>query len=303
MPTLDAPSGLTADVRKIKGTELIKLAESSDDAGPDGGFGNVLNGCWLRTIDPGPYSFVQAGDAKPQWSRLLKGDTLYAFIFLRSISMPDGDDYDFPVQCEECKKRYDWTIKLSSLFLKRLPASSIEKLKTQKPFETEVSGRGVKFNLQTIAQEEPLSKFMRQQKRQTGTMIDTLVSQIISIEGVKPGIRNTWQFVSELDMDELYNLRAAMDEPDCGIETQFQTRCTNRQCRWEQDINLPLGKTFFAPKRKRQEPEKDQNDELDTESSSEASSEEWTPTGADSSSTTSSGSSTGEAGTLSHTET
>lgn len=305
MPTLEAPSGLVADVRKIKGSELVKLAESTDDAGPDGGFGHVLSGCWLRTLDPGPYSFVSAGDAKPPWSRLLKGDTLHAFVFLRSISMPNGDDYDFPVQCEECKKRYDWTIKLSELEVKRLPPESVENVRAGKPFETRLGdGRLVKFNLQTIAQEEPLTKLMRQQKRKTGTMIDTIVAQVVSIEGVKPDIRNRWQFVSELDMDELYNLREAFDEADCGIETSFETRCTNRSCRWEQDVNLPLGKTFFAPKRKRQEQrEEDPSDEPSTETSFGGSSPASTPSGAGSSSTTSSGASTGGAATLSRTET
>lgn len=307
MPILEAPSGLTADVRKIKGTELIKLAEGADDSGPDGGFGNVLSGCWLRTTDAGPYAFVQVGDAKPQWSRLLKGDALYAFVFLRSISMPDGDDYDFPVQCEECKHRYDWTVKLSSLKVQKLSEEGAASVKSGKPLETHLpDGRAVRFMLQTIAQEEPLTKFMKQQKRETATMIDTLVSQIVSIEGVKPDIRNRWRFVSELDMDVLYNLRADFDSKDCGIETQFQTRCTKRSCRWEQDVNLPLGKTFFAPKRRRAEPiettEEDLSDEPSTESWSEDSSDS-TPKTAGDSSTTSSGSSTGEADTLSATET
>jgi hypothetical protein len=305
MPTLEAPSGLVADVRKIKGTELIRLAESADDAGPDGGFGHVLSGCWLRTVDPGPYGFVQAGDVKPTWERMLKGDTLHAFVFLRSISMPDGDAYDFPVHCEECRKRYEWTIKISELGVRKLPAESAERLRAGKPFETHLAdGKLVRFNLQTISQEGPITRLMKQQKREQATMIDTIVGQTISVEGVGPDIRARWRFISELDMDELYRLREAFDAADCGIETGLQTRCTNRQCRWEQDINLPLGKAFFAPRRRRQEQgPTGPSDEPNTAILSVGFSEDLTLSGAGSSSTTSSGTSTEEAATLSPTGT
>jgi hypothetical protein len=304
MPTLQAPSGLVGDVRKIKGTELIKLAERVDDTGPDGGFGTVLSGCWLCTTDPGPYSFVQAGDAKPDWSRMLKGDTLYAFVFMRQISMPDGDDYDFDVHCEECRRRYGWTVQLSKLAVKKLPAASGERVRAGEPFEARLpDGRVVRFGLQTIAQEAPITKLMRQQKRQQATMIDALVGQIISIDGVGPDIRARHRAVSDLDMDDLYGLREQFDEHDCGLETSIQTRCTNRECRWEQDVNLPLGRTFFARRRRAREIETDEENEgLATEISSDSSSRASTPSGSGGSSTTSSGRSMGGVGTISRAE-
>lgn len=290
MPILEAPSGLAGDVRKIKGGELIKLAESADDTGPDGGFGAMISACWLRTTDAGPYSFVQVGDTKPDWQRMLKGDALYAFVFLRQISM--GDDYDFDVQCEECKKRYGWTLRLSELPVRKLSEKAAEHFRSGEPFETTVAGRTVRFALGTIAQEGPITKLMKKQKREVGTMVDTLCAQTISIEGVNPDINARHRWLSDLDLDELHELRAAFDEHDCGIETLIQTRCTKRTCRWEQDINLPLGKTFFARPRRRPTEE-----EHGMASSSEDSSEDSTSSGSGSSSTTSSGISTAGAAT------
>lgn len=294
MPTLEAPSGLVGEVRKIRGAELITLAEAAGDTSPDGGFSSVLSGCWVRTEDPGPYAFVLAGDTKPDWSRVLKGDALYAFIYLRQISL--SDDYDFDVQCEECKRKYGWTIKLSDLPVRKLSEENAARLRRGDPFEAHVREKLVRFNLQTIAQEGPITKLMKQQRRQVSTMIDALAAQIVSIEGVKPDIKARHRFISDLDLDELHSLREALDAPDCGLETGIETVCTNRACQWTQDVNLPLGKSFFA-RRRRQPAQEPPEEEADTKSSSEDSSPGSTSSGLGASSITSFGRSTAEAAT------
>lgn len=253
MLLLEAPSGLTAEVRKIRGVELVNLAEQADDAAAADSFGQVLGSCWVRTIDPGPYPFVKGdSDERPPWARILKGDVLFAFVYLRRISMPNGDDYDFDIRCEECRKRYGWSVNLASdLTVKRLPPESVERIKRAEPFETRTSdGRLIRFMLQTTGQEDPMLRLMKQQKRGRSTFVDTLAAQTISIEGVNPDLRARWRFISELDLDELYRLREAFEAPDCGLDTAIQTRCTKRDCSWVQDVNLPLGRNFFAPRRR-----------------------------------------------------
>lgn len=297
MPILQAPSGLTAEVRKIRGVELVKLAEQADDAAPADAFGQVLGACWIRTIDPGPYPFVKGeSEERPPWGRILKGDVLFAFVYLRRISMPDGDVYDFDVRCEECRARYGWTLNLArDLSVKPLPSESAERIRRGDCFETKIRDRVVRFNLQMTSQEEPMLKLMKQQKRGRSTFVDVLASQTVSIEGVNPDLRARWRFVSELELDELYALRDAFEEPDCGLDTAIQTRCTKRACGWVQDVNLPLGRTFFAPRRK---PKTEPADEADTPTSSEGYSAGSTESGSDNSSTTYSGNSTGEADTI-----
>lgn len=295
MPLLETPSGLTAEIRKIRGIELVHLAEQADDASQSDSFGSIIGPCWIRTINPGPYPFVK-GDSedRPPWDRLLKGDVLSAFIYLRRISLTDGDEYDFDVKCEECRHRYGWTVNLASdLVFKKLPLESIERIQRGESFSTRTGdGRLVRFGLQTTAQEEPILKLMKQQKRGRATIVDTLAAQTLSIEGVNPDLRARWRFLSELDLDELYKLRSAFEEPDCGIDTAIQTRCTKRSCGWIQDVALPLGRTFFAPKRRRK------TEDEDTPSSSVGYSEESAESGSGNSSTTFSGTNTAGADTI-----
>jgi hypothetical protein len=295
MPILETPSGLTAEVRKIRGVELVRLAEQADDEAETSAFGQVLGACWIRTIDPGPYPFVKAdSEERPPWPRILKGDVLFAFVYLRRISMPDGNSYDFDVRCEECRKRYGWTIDLAKdLKVKPLPPESVERIKAGEAFETCMhDGRRIRFALQTTDQEAPMLRLMKQQKRTRTTFVDVLASQTISIEGVNPDLRARWRFLSELDLDELYGLREAFEAPDCGLDTAIQTRCTKAACSWVQDVNLPLGKTFFAPRRK------PKTDEAGTPSSSGDYSEGSIESGSGNFSTTYSGPNTGGADTI-----
>lgn len=298
------PSRLVGDVRKIRGTEITVIAEQSDGAGAgDGGFSTLLGGCWLQTVDRGPYPDAAfSGDPeKPAWARVLKGDLLTGIIFLRQFSLTDGDVYAFDVQCEGdgCKKNIPWELKLSQLPLKWLPEASAERLKAGQPFETSVAGKKVLFDLQTLAQEEPVLRLMKQQKRAKGTIVDVLAGQIRSVEGVGPDIRARWRWLSELSMGELFDLRAAMEEHDCGIETELEVVCQNRACQLEQTVNLPLARRFFSPRKKRRgEPEEAWAEETPPPAASGAGSSEARPaSGGGASTPTSPGSSTAGAGT------
>jgi hypothetical protein len=296
MSSVELPSGMTGDVRKIKGTEIAVLAEQSEGAGgsADGGFTSLLNGCWLRTIDKGPYPHVSPGDAKPNWKILLKGDVLFGVVELRRISLSDGDDFDFDSQCEECKTKIPWSVKLSELPVRKLPKASFEAISEGRPFTVDIEKDGTKhpatFYLQTIGQEEPVARLMKQSKRSTATIIDVICAQIVSIKGVNPDIKARYRFLSELSMGELFDLRAKLDENDCGIDTQIEIRCPNRQCGWEQEINLPLlGRRFFSPKKRLT---KKVVDDSEQDASSSTSSEDSTNPGGASDATPSGGTST-----------
>lgn len=264
------PSGLKATVRKIRGAELNALAQESDESTvSDGGFGAVLSPCWLETADPGPYPNLATGSDKPVFSRLLKGDLLYGFIFLRRISKPDGDLYDFPIKCEECDKRYDWTLKLTDLPIRVLTPESQAVIKSGRPFSTTLlsDGRAVTFHPQYVPQEDEIRELMRRQKREKATILDILAAQTVTIDGVGPDMRARWRFLGDLDIDDLEDLQAKFEAVDCGVDTAIRTRCTNAKCKWTQDINLPFGKSFFARKRStpKAEPDEDQEETDDEE--------------------------------------
>jgi hypothetical protein len=297
---LDLPSGLIGDVRKIKGVEIAQMAESAAGGGlADGGFTSLLGACWDATVDPGPYVFAQAGAVKPDFKRVLKGDLLAGIIFLRRVSLTDGDSFDFDARCEECGKKIQWTKRLSELEFKKLPKDSVARMKASEPFETSAGGLRVFFNLQTLAQEEPIQRLMKQQKRQKSTIVDTLCSQVVRIDGLKDpkNIKQQWRFLSELSMGELYDLQAAMAEPDCGVDTAIEVRCQNVDCLWEQEVNLPLlSRRFFAP-RKRPRPEIQMATEESEDGSGETSSEESASNGGANAAPTSGGINTGAAAT------
>jgi hypothetical protein len=257
------PSGMVGEVRKIKGTEIAAIAEQADGAETsDGGFGPMLNGCWLNTVDPGPYRFLTAGDSKPPWSRVLKGDLLFGLVFLRRISLTDGDDFDFDAHCEECRKKIPWSVRLSDVPLRALSAESRKRLTDGQPFETTAAGVKVTYDLQTLDQEPAIKKLMKQMKRTRSTLVDLIFGQVRTIEGVPNDPRKRYQFLADLSMGELQDLQATMEESDCGFETEIEVKCQNEACQWEQPVNLPLlNRRFFSPKKRqkvmKEEPEEE----------------------------------------------
>lgn len=258
---IECLSGLVASVRNIKGHELAALAEQAEgDTTPIDGITTIVGGCWLTTIDPGPYRIVTAGDAKPEYKRILKGDIIYSLLRLRasSVKTPDstpgpwgpGDPYAFDVQCgaSGCRKRYGWELLLSQLKRKELSEASRKTLNEGGVFETTVGGRRYTFQLQTPAIDEPMVKLRGQQKRKSASIVDTLTAQTITVEGLKSNdIRSRWNYIADLDNLELQELQEAYEDADCGIDTEIQTQCVH--CRRIEDIELPLGRSFFRPKK------------------------------------------------------
>jgi hypothetical protein len=258
MTTIHFPSGLVADLRKIKGSEMAALAEQADGGGRADPFSTLLSSCWLQTIDPGPYAFVLPGDAKPEMRRLLKGDLLYGFVALRRISLPEGDTYDFDAQCERCRARIPWSVDLREIPVRVLSKESVERVRGGRVFLTSVDdddgAREVRFNLQFLAQEDEMTRFMKSQKRTKATLLDTLASQIVAIDGVGPDFRARYRYLNDLSMGALLTLQQAFEEADCGLDTAIDVRCVNSDCRWEQSIALPFDKRFFALRKRPAKP-------------------------------------------------
>lgn len=272
---LSFPSTMVGDLRKFSGREIAQIAEQVDGVGAaDGGFAAILGGCWVATLDHGPYpahvfeSAPEESDKKPRgrgayhtgatpttkegapiWSRVLKGDLVAGLIFLAQTSITDGDDYPFDVPCQSCGKPVPWEIKLSDLEVRTLPKSSIEKIRAGEPFEATCAGKKVMFDLQTAAAEEPVARLMKQTGRKVGTIVDVLAAQVRSVEGVGADLKARWAWLAELSLGELQDLQADMQEVDCGVETGFDIEC--KRCGYEFPTHVPLDRRLFAPRRRR----------------------------------------------------
>jgi hypothetical protein len=270
---LTFPSTMVGDLRKFSGREVAQIAEQVDGVGTaDGGFAAILGGCWVATLDRGPYpahvfgaeatpigkpvrrkghrpdQLVEVKGDVPNWPRVLKGDLVAGLIFLAQVSITDGDDYPFDVPCASCGKPVPWEIKLSELEVKVLPEESIAKVRAGEPFETLVAGKKVLFDLQTVGAEEPVARLMKQQGRKTGTIVDVLAAQVRSVEGVGADLKARWSWLADLALGDLQDLQYAVQDVDCGVETGFDVEC--KRCGYEFPTHVPLDRRLFSPRRR-----------------------------------------------------
>ncbi len=150
---VECPSGLTLTVRNMKAKEMALLADDGTDE--DGAHSkkkkkarrrnpitSILTGTVLEVNDVGPYppEWAKAGVIPTKdvpgtgmlsFPELLLCDRFYTLMRARAATW--GDDYEFRVRCRDktCdryKKPFLWSIPLSELEVKPLPAASREAL-------------------------------------------------------------------------------------------------------------------------------------------------------------------------------
>lgn len=246
MSVIVCPSGLQGEIRGLKVKEANLLA---DRAGLKKGtaLDNVLAGCWLGTLDAGPYAWAEVG--KPiDWSKALVCDRFYTLMRIRAETF--GEEYAFKLQCtsNSCGERFEWELKLCDLPVKQLPESSrVTVLAGDNRFETTLDdGRRCWFALQTGANEVAAAAALR--SASSRIIVTALASRIHEIEGVPKGIAVS-RYLDELGMREIFKLLELFDEVDGGIETDIDVECPS--CGMEQSVSLPFGADFFIPKTKK----------------------------------------------------
>lgn len=274
-------SGFAGVARRLKGQEIQTIAdqlEGEDDL-PDEGIGAILSGCWLETTEAGPYRFLTEGDTKPEWIRLAKGDVMSTLHQLRAGSFRDGEAYDFDVKCDHCREQYGWTINLRRDVIEKEQEMSDEERAYFEESRDLVfklfNGTEIRYQPATIALERPMQKLRQQQKRKgkrlstANNILDRIASQILSVGGKKLNIKQAWDWVAELDQDDMFDVRDAMDANAVGFNRDIKTRCSESNCRWKQVVDLPLNKHFFVRKRRSQSDDEDeQRDDQDEAPSS-----------------------------------
>jgi hypothetical protein len=245
------PSGLKGEVRGFKAKEANFLADKAKVKSGKA-FDEVLSNCWLTTTDPGPYA---APNGSPlDWGKVLLCDRFFTLLKIREATY--GDGYAFTVQCEDrqlCGERIDWELNLTDLPCDALPQASREKIAAGDNEFTavlehgEYAGREVVYRLQTGAGEKRSLQILQGQT--TRLVVAALASRIVSVQGVEDKKGELAKFLDDLEMPDLMMLIETFDEQDGGVETTIDVVC--QACGLQQEVELPLGRDFYLPRKKR----------------------------------------------------
>lgn len=238
------PSGATGVVRGLKGRELNTFA-NHQAARSSKTSQQILSSVWIETGETGP--LYDSG--KIDWKEAPECDRFTALFFARIATF--GEEYEFPCQCENCGKRYDWVEDLSLREVKPLPKSSIEAFLNGNRFETKAQDadgewKRVVFQLKTPKIEERIARVTKLSAKEKATA--SLAQRIVSIEGLPDGKGPIKEFLEDMDYGPLLDMIEAMDEVDGGIDTFHERHCPH--CGWEEEGELPFDRFWTPPKRR-----------------------------------------------------
>ena len=240
MSTIVCPSGLSGEIRGLKGKEGKLLSDRS--AARSGAlFERLLAACWLGTIDPGVYDV--ALDAPLDWSKVLVADRFYTLLQIRALTF--GDEYAFSVQCANaaCRERFEWSLQLSQLPVVPLSESARATFRAGNRFETRLP-RGdhrIWFRLLTGADELRAAAELRNGR--DGMLMTALAMRIVEIEGI-PDPRKR-QFLDDIEMADATALLDQFDDADGGVDTALEVECP--ACLGVQEVQLPFERGVFLP--------------------------------------------------------
>ena len=193
---------------------------------------------------------------------LLLVDRWHLFIYMRCLSC--GGDYAFTYKCAECnaKQRYrmdlekDLEVKYidDESMLAELGVASIDE-----PFELKFPGNGhtIKWRMLRGDDEVAVEKYVNQMKQRSQRSLPKgedpgftyrLARRIVEIDGVEPTISDSLAFIELLVGKDTLALRQAISAIDIGIAQEIRPVC--EECGWENEVDLPLDKTFFRPERR-----------------------------------------------------
>lgn len=244
MPTtIVCPSGLTGEIRGLKGKEGKLLADRSA-ARAGSTFEKLLAGCWVETHDPGVYVFAEGTPL--DWARVLVADRFYTLLQIRSLTF--GDEYAFSVQCKNagCRERFEWELLLKDLPVRALSDDAKATFRDGNRFETKLphDGRRVWFRLMTGADEARAAMALKNAR--DGALLTALALRIVEIEGIADKERRA--FLEEMEMADAAALLDRFEEVDGGVETTLEVECPS--CLGVQEVDLPFERGFFLPRAK-----------------------------------------------------
>jgi len=193
---------------------------------------------------------------------LLLVDRWHLFLYMRCLSY--GGDYSFNYRCDECGERMRHTMDLE----KDLDVtyaddeSLLESLDTpmlEEPFplsfpvrEDTISWRMLRGSdeiaVDKFVKKTRMSANRRLPKGEDPGYIYRLARRVVLLNDAEPSISDAMRFIESLAGKDALALRQAISSVDFGVEQELRPVCDN--CGWENEVSMPLDKTFFRPERR-----------------------------------------------------
>ncbi len=244
---IKCPSGMVGKIRALKVKDEVlftdgRLAKSGKL------IEEMVRKCWLELISPGPYDFENGSIT---WGKILQGDSFWLFLQARKLTY--GHLYPVTVDCSSCGNPTDDEIDLNLLEMKTLPEAAIKSLTTGEPMTTKLAdGREVKFRLLLAEDDSFIQNF--QEIHELTQKRASLLRRLVLVEGINPREQMAMvTFLQEMDSGDADDLEDAVEELDCGVDTDVLITC---KCGGETVMPLPLQATFFRKNRKKSKKER-----------------------------------------------
>ncbi len=252
MSTADivCPSGLAGTVRKWKISEGNILA-SKKVRKQNKLIDELMRKTWLKTEAMGLCEYAING-VGPRWTDVLAGDRMYALIQGRILTWTT--EYDFKWQCDNpvCDRPFWWSIDLSELPVKKLSEKDAELFRNGNRFTeySETLGKQITFQLMTGTTQRQALRLSEDPENQEAALSTSLASRILDVEGVRFDKKRTIrEWLDDQDLELMLELVEIFDAHDCGVQTKIEIGC--QHCPNEMEIELPFGKTFFMPNKRK----------------------------------------------------
>lgn len=251
------PSGLSGEIRKLKGREANNLADRRL-ARKGETYDYILRGCWIGTDDAGPYEHigVHSGESNIPWGRILVCDRFYILAAIRVATY--GSEYSFKCRCGEdgsgCGEKFEWTVDIArDLDVYDLPDESRIKIaNNDNRFTLDFDGMTIVHKLMTGDDEKRAGRVLMKNKKELVTT--SIAQRIIQIDDLKSS-QKIVHFLEEMDMDVQLEILNKLEGVDGGIETEFEVECP----RCENDFRAPVpfeGEAFWIPRKRSSRREK-----------------------------------------------
>lgn len=240
MIEVTCPSGLRGRIRgmKVKEEQLFanrKLMRSG------GYIAELLKGCWLETLDVGPYTFESESI---DWNEVVSSDRTFLIIQVRIAS--HGADYEFEVHCSDCGERFGWHVNLEELDVAPVSTVGIEHIRTGRPVTVKY-GDGKIAHCRLLRGSDEMF-FVKNSTPSSGDLlIKHLARRITSIDGADK-YRDVLKKVEDLEIAEADQLWDATDDLEGGVNTLFLIECP--RCEGRQQVALPFESGFFSSRRR-----------------------------------------------------
>lgn len=179
---------------------------------------------------------------------LLSVDRTYLLIWLRGISY--GHEYEVEIKCDECDKKFNYTINLSDLMVNYCPADFAPPLMDTLP----KSGYKFTWHLTRGVDENKVQDYRDRKLKEFGESgtDDSLTYKIALMLDEIENVTDKTELMlllKKLPIQDVAYLRSLTMEPPFGVDTKCQITCPS--CYHDFEVDLPMEASFFFPRHKR----------------------------------------------------